>query len=185
MSTEFRTVYELLDLARHRPGMYGIGGKSLRLLRAFLGGLSYSSLDDGDPPFTYFDFWAVLHSGNNESSWPWFWLETTQSDEDAYETYFRLLDEYRQCRETVVARYHGRLLWPGFEEYRDGKLQQPLIPDTLIIGQWAPSQVYFISEIHGTQTERTWPFHSTVAEAIEEARSHWNAEPEAWTYTAE
>jgi len=51
MRLEITSIYELLDLARDRPGMYGIGGRSFTLLQPFLAGLSYSELDPGDPPF--------------------------------------------------------------------------------------------------------------------------------------
>ena len=74
-------IYHLLDLARDRPGMYGIGGRSYRLLHAFLGSLAYANLNPGDPPFSDFDWWATVHTDHVGTSMPWRWLEIEQPDD--------------------------------------------------------------------------------------------------------
>src|SRR5215210_8624273 len=110
MPAEIVSIYQLLDLARDRPGMYGIGGRSLRLLHSFVAGLSYGKLDAGDPPFWDFALWATVRTDHVGTSMPWQWLGVEQSDERAYGTWFDLLDEYRRCRIVELARLAGTVV---------------------------------------------------------------------------
>src|SRR3712207_1941888 len=109
MPHDFEAVYDVLDAARNRPGMYGIGGRSFRLLQAFLSGLNWGKLAPGDPSVWDFPFWVTVRKDVVGTSFPWHWLETSETDEEAYGTWFRLLDEYRGCREVELARLPGSI----------------------------------------------------------------------------
>lgn len=184
MSLEITSIYQLLDLARHRPEIYGIGGRSFRLLQPFLAGLSYGHLDAGDPPFWDFDWWATVRTDHFPTSRPWHWLRH-QSDEDAYATWFGLLDEYRTCRVVELARLPGTVV--RFREHWSGESGKPLelwvppTPQAIRLGQFAPSEVFFVEQLFPDRGEKLIDsFAPTAGAALDAARQHWQVDPPTW-----
>jgi len=185
MRLEITSIYELLDLARDRPGMYGIGERSFTLLQPFLAGLSYSNLDPGDPPFWDFAWWATVRTDHLPTSQPWHWL-SEKSDEEAYATWFALLDEYRKCRVVELAKLPGTLVrfgkaWRG----GNGKPFEPYVPPTpemIRLGRFAPSNVFFVEQVFadGAGEKLIDSFQPSAELAIDAARQHWQVDPAAW-----
>ena len=183
MPFEITSIYQLLDLARDRPGMYGIGGRSLRLLQPFLAGLGYGNLDAGDPPFWDFPLWACVRTDHFPTSRPMYWLND-QSDEDAYTTWFGLLDEYRTCRIVELARLPGTVVRFRKHWHADpGKPWEPYVPPTpqyIRLGRFAPSDVYFVEQVFEDRGEKLHDFQPTAPKALDAARQYWQVDPAAW-----
>lgn len=184
MALEITSIYELLDLARDRPGIYGIGGRSFRLLQPFVAGLGYGNLDAGDPPFWDFKWWAMIRNGHPPTPEPWHWL-ADQSDEDAYAAWFALLDEYRRCRVVELARLPGTVV--TFREHwraENGKPPEPYVPPTpqaIRVGRFAPSEVFFVEQVFADRGEKLIDgFQPSAEKAIDAARQHWRVDPELW-----
>jgi hypothetical protein len=103
-SFEVRTIYELLDIVRKKPGLF-IGEPSLTALRGFIDGFRYalSSVSNPfeveDPPFTKgFDDWIAARFGFRESTSGWknMLLSSLDAEAAAFERFFIELDEYRR-----------------------------------------------------------------------------------------
>lgn len=184
MPFEITSIYQLLDLARDRPAMYGVAGRSFRLLQSFLGGLGYADLDVGDPPFWDFDWWATVRTDHFPTSMPWHWLRH-QSDEDAYATWFGLLDEYRGCWVVELARLPGTVVRFGQHWHGDnGKPLEPYVPPTpqvIRLGRFAPSDVYFVEQVFADHGKKLVDgFQPTAEQALNAARWEWQVDPAAW-----
>jgi hypothetical protein len=181
---EFRDVYQLLDLLRERPGMYGIPEKSFRLLRVFLAGLGCGKLDAGDPPFWDFPLWATVRVGVAGTSMPWHWLETSERDDAAYQTWFRMLDEYRRCRVVELARLPGSFVRHRPTSHLVDGAMVPFthpVPDAIILGRYAPSEVYFVAQVFADRTETLADSVQPTAEAaMNMAKACWSMDPAAW-----
>ena len=184
MSLDFKSVYELLDAARERPGMYGIGGKSFRLLQTFLAGLSYGNLDPGEPSVWDFPLWADVRKNDYGASMCFRWLRSSTTDEEAYDVWFRLLDEYRACREEEIARLPGTLVRhrPAFQII-DG-VERPYVypvPAAVVLGHYPPSSVFCAAEVFPDRTEKLWDsFRPTIEETMDVVRKEWSLEPRQW-----
>jgi hypothetical protein len=153
-------------------------------LQSFLGGLSYAKLDVGDPPFWDFDWWATVRTDHFPTSKSWHWLGH-QSDEDAYATWFALLDDYRKCRVVELATLPGTVV--RFREHwrsENGKPLEPYVPPTprmIRLGQFAPSDVFFVEQVFSDRGEKLiHGFQPSAERAIDAARQHWQVDPDAW-----
>jgi hypothetical protein len=186
MPSEITSIYQLLDLARERPGMYGIGGKSLVRLNAFIAGLSYGNLEVGDPPFWDFWTWGMVHTGRSaHNSRPLNFLEELP-DEEGYLEWFKLLDEYRKCHKVELARLPGSMAkFP--ESMRSDGRGQPFVPYTpptplaIRIGRYGPSDVFFVEQIFADRAEKlTGAIQPTLLKSTKEAERAWQVRPEAW-----
>jgi hypothetical protein len=184
-NSPFANVYELLDAARDRPGMHGIGARSYVCLRAFLAGLSWGGcLDAGDPPFTDFPWWAEARYGRVPTSGPLHWLTRDRSDADAYDRWFAMLDEYRTCRLVEFARLPGTMARrPRSCTIVDG-IEAPFerpSPDAIVLGRYEPFEVFFAAEWHEGRRELLRDaVRPTLADTLDEARSAWDVSPDAW-----
>ena len=80
-----------------------------------------------------------------------------------------------------LIRLAGRPLRPTFRVLdREWRPHPPPVPDAIFLGQFAPSDVYFLGEVYG---EKLYPaFHPTAQAVIEEARKRWGVGPEAWEH---
>jgi hypothetical protein len=183
---KFRDVYHVMDLIRARPGMYGIPEKSFKLLQVFIAGLACGEIDAGEPTFWDFPLWTTVGAGVTGTSKPLHWLESSQSDEEAYQTYFRLLDEYRRCRSVELARLPGSMVRhrPSFQIV-NGKTvpYTPPTPDAVTLGRYEPSEVYFVAQVFGERTETFYDSVQPSAEAaMAVAEKWWSIDPAAWNY---
>ncbi len=183
---DIRTVYELLDAARERPGMYyaGVGGKSFRLLQAFLAGLRYGNLDPGEPSIWDFPWWADVRNNDYNRSIHFYWLTSSTTDEEAYDVWYRLLDEYRACREEEIARLPGNLVRhrPRFQiiDGVERPYAQP-IPAAIMLGHYPPSSVFFAAQVFPDRKKKLWDsFRPTIEETMDVVREEWSVEPHQW-----
>ncbi|MDX1947649.1 MAG: hypothetical protein SFU86_19785 [Pirellulaceae bacterium] len=184
MSHEYRTVYEILDALRVRPALF-LGNLHRRhpfaTLLAFLDGLSFADIDPGTPPIWLFSRWITARVDGISTNLPWDWLEEQLGGDGAYAAYFQYLDEYRACLEVEVARPEGVELVPRFWRVDSKGCQvSPPIPERLYVGQWAPSEVFFLTEVYGASVERCFPYHRSVEGVVEEAQSRWSVPASAW-----
>src|SRR4051794_36093387 len=96
-----KTVYEVLDRVRTRPGMY-IGDVSVVALQAFESGLSWSELGAGVPSFWAFTHWASAII--DQSTGTWSLMQDRIGPEATIAAYFDHLDRFRKCREVTLSR---------------------------------------------------------------------------------
>ncbi|HVS39835.1 MAG TPA: hypothetical protein VMS17_30030 [Gemmataceae bacterium] len=180
MAHEFKTIYELLDALRVRPALY-LGYTTIGHLSAFLSGLTFAKIDPGIPSVWGFNRWITGRVKGISTNLPCVWLEEKLGAEAALEAYFRYLDEYRACKEVEVAFASNAKLIPRFYLMdAEGNNQPPPLPDKLYVGQFAPSKVFFLGEVYGDDTERSFPYHRTMKSAIAEAKSRWSVPVSAW-----
>ena len=108
-SFEVRTVFELLDVIRQKPGLF-IGEQSISQLWGFLNGFQHAlravenPFDPSDPPFHEFHDWIAARYGFEESTSGWrsMLLKTLLGDETAaFERFFLELDEFRGARKST------------------------------------------------------------------------------------
>jgi hypothetical protein len=176
---EFKTIYELLDVLRVRPALY-LGKSSISHLQAFLSGLGFANLDPGKPSIWGFTRWITGRVNGISITLPWDWLEAELGTKASLEAYFRYLDEYRACTEVELAFASNIKRTPlGYSLDSEGR-SQPL-PDGLYVGQFAPSKVFFLAELHGEKTEISFPYYGEIRSAIEDAKSRWGVPFSAWS----
>lgn len=101
---EIKTIYDLLDLVRVRPGMW-IGEMSVTRLQVFLSGFSAgidaarASLENESPPFRGLHQWVADRLGRrmNGHGWASMLVEACGSEEAAFERFWTELDAYRKA----------------------------------------------------------------------------------------
>ena len=102
-SFEVRSVYELLDVVRQKPGLF-IGEPSITALNHFINGFEAglrsvdNAFDDVEPPFIAFHDWIAARLGFPESTPGWrnMLLEACANEASALERFFTELDAFRQ-----------------------------------------------------------------------------------------
>jgi hypothetical protein len=177
----YRSVYEVLDSLRRRPGVF-LPHASLDTLLAFLGGLSFSSLEPGDPPFWDFSLWITGFVDGIALTMPWAWLIERHGNERALTLYFEYLEEYRRCHVVALERSTGPFA-PQFTVSAsfDQTPRPPVAPEVIIIGQFAPSNVFFVGTIQSGVMEKHFPFQRTAEAAREHAERAWAVPKQSWT----
>lgn len=179
-----KSIYDILDDLRARPGLY-LGNlyitNPLGSLQAFLIGLSFAELDAGEPSFWGFSRWVTGYVDHMSTSLPWDWLDDHRGHEQSFEDFFTYLDTYRACRIIKVATPTTTDLTPTFYQ-RDSENRriEPPLPDSIHIGQFAPSEVFFLGEQYGDCLEMEFPYHSTLSDAISNAHSRWKVPIDKW-----
>ena len=176
-----RTVYEVLDAVRQRPGMFGV--TSVEALGAFLSGLSYSDLDEGDPPHAYFSHWVNAAKVDNEGGFPLqTYAERLGRDHDTG-LYFELLDSYRACECLTLGTITGPFS-PNFRvaEYFDGGQlhERPELPQEILLIQFRPSRAHALLEVYKDDESYHTPFSRSLDEALSLASSRWGVPPSRW-----
>lgn len=187
--SKWNTYYDVLDAVRRWPGLLLGGvdndwtrGTRMPRLQAFLMALRIAGLDEGDPPFHDFAPWlSVRVDGiSNSHNMPFHWLEERAGGADsAFDCFFALLDEYRACHATTLQRCTG-----PFEPTFLVGLENPQLPeqpDSIVLGRFEPSDVYFWGEVYGTREVRQFPFSGTLVGARRAACDKWGIDPRSWS----
>jgi hypothetical protein len=100
---EIRTIYDLLDLVRVRPGMW-IGHPSVDALQVFLSGFcaglhaAHASLEQESPCFRDFHGWIAQRLGMrmNGKGWATMLFEACGTEAAAFERFWTELDAFRK-----------------------------------------------------------------------------------------
>ena len=178
------SAYDILDSLRDRPGMY-LGDRYERnqfdLFQAFLTGLSLAELDGGNPSFWGFSRWVTGYVDGMSASCPWGWLEARRGQEQSFKDFFLYLDVYRACRIIEIATLTTTDLMPAFYSLDSERRRiAPPIPDSIHIGQFAPSEVFFLGERYGDRLEMHFPYHGSLSDAIDDAHGRWQVPADRW-----
>ncbi|MDB5347320.1 MAG: hypothetical protein JWP89_5697 [Schlesneria sp.] len=178
------TIYDVLDEFRKRPALF-VGNMVLKdpfpIFLGFLQGLQFSDKDPGKPSVWEFSRWLTGRVSNISVNMRFEWLHAELGSKAAYEAFFEYLDEYRACNEIEVATARPVEFTPTFHLLdSEGNRKAPPQPDRLYVGQFSPSDVYFLGEIYGTSTEHCFPYHRTAKAAKVEAKEKWGVPMSAW-----
>ena len=180
----YKDVYGVLDHLRQRPAMYlgNKGRKSFVALIAFMLGLAFAEVDGGEPSFYLFIHWIAGRVKGMSSTMPWEWMEEEWGNDQAFDRFFELLDEYRTCERVCVSRAILREHQPKFyyQESFDGELLIPEKPLEVCITQFAPSAVYCLLEIYIGRQEDYIPYQRTIDEVKALTESRWGVSKDEW-----
>lgn len=185
-------VFHLLDLMRLRPGMFVRDG-SLRELQTLLAGydtaLDTHGVDEGVPRMSHFSGWLRY-----KTDWPLAlgWATAIEHNlvdgESALETFFRLTDEYRKLRPTVLCSatlgpQHaatGRRIVIGM----NSRQPTPMAVDVI---QYRPEPLHFLRfhypdgpEIRSILMDNTGSHASTAEFARQWVEEEFQVLPEEW-----
>lgn len=105
-SFEVRSVYELLDVIRKKPGLF-IGEPSVTGIWHFLSGFQFGlhsvgqPFETDDPPFIEFHGWIAARLGfsTSTSGWRDMLLQSLGDETAAFERFFLELDVFRRGRD--------------------------------------------------------------------------------------
>ena len=184
----YKDIYEILDNLRKRPAMY-LGSnkskKSFTALIAFLSGLQFSRLEftkmyDGNPPFSEFSRWIPRKINGMSSQIPWEWMIENWGNEQSFDKFFELLDEYRNCKTVCLSRAIIQNHKPTFVQIVNGERVQPEKPLELCVAQFVPSEVYCLLEIYIGRQVKNFPYQNSMDEVKESALSQWGVAKNEW-----
>lgn len=185
MLSEF-DIYELLDNVRKRPAMYLGNLRSLSSLMAFVRGIVFRGLCKSDPPFYLFGNWlGVRVSEMKGNTMPFEWMEREWGSEKAFDMFFELLDEYRNCK--VVCRYRAIItnqksgFFICYGSYGIEERIEPEKPLEICVAQFAPSDVYYLCEVYFDRHDfYRSSFRKSAIEVRELAQPHWGVSQNDW-----
>jgi hypothetical protein len=180
-------IYDLLNELRKRPAMYlgNCGDHSFKCLQSFLVGLSISE----NQQIQFHSFWEFGRwvSGRLEDwsvSMPFYQLEEELGNDGAFERYFELLDEFKACKQVC----HEKALI--FEAYKSNfylippdnihSRVEPEKPLVICVGQYAPSNVFYLYEIYPDRSEKHYPYQNSIEEVKVEALTRWGIKENEW-----
>ncbi len=106
-----------------------------------------------------------------------------KSDEEAFERFFQLIDEYRTLRPETCAKVS---LAPGHKptgECTYGNGAWPLPPLRLEVCRYAPEEFYFLVEYYRESVDDRTSFVSEKA-AFSHAERMWQVKPGEWARTS-
>ncbi|MCP3142703.1 hypothetical protein [Pyxidicoccus xibeiensis] len=163
------TLFEWLDEVRRRPSMYFATLRDLQMLvDGYSTALWVHSVDEGFAlDSRHFGAWLRLRRGWSLScGWAAAVTSNSRSEADAAQTFFALLDEFRELRPTVRARvrmkkHHqatGRHAVIGF----GGRLE---VPRVIEVVQYAPEPLYFLRFHHAKRRVDMDVLHDNGANA--------------------
>jgi len=177
---EYKDIYEILDDLRKRQSMYLSSKKSLTALVAFFSGLTFAQMDEGNPPFSNFSSWIARKVERMSNKMSWLWMIEEWGDEKAFDKFFELLDEYRNCKSVYLYRAIIRNHKPTFVQIINGERVEPEKPLELCIAQFSPSEVYYLLEIYIERQDKYFPYQSSIDEVKEIALSQWGVLENEW-----
>ncbi|AFY58349.1 hypothetical protein Riv7116_5988 [Rivularia sp. PCC 7116] len=177
---KYKDIYEILDDLRQRPSMYLGSKKSLTALVAFVSGLRFAQMDEGNPPFSDFSSWIARKVEGMSSTMSWLWMIEEWGNEKAFDKFFELLDEYRNCKSVCLSRAIIRNHKPTFVQIINGERVPPEKPLELCIAQFVPSEVYYLLEIYTWRQDKYFPYQNSIDEVKKVALSQWGVLENEW-----
>ncbi|MGB0563130.1 MAG: hypothetical protein ACPGVO_15190 [Spirulinaceae cyanobacterium] len=192
----FNDIYKILDALKKRLGMYGVA-KKVSSLVAFINGLSWSDIDWGKPEFWSFKLWFPVRVEGNSTNLPWQWMIQKWGDEESFNKFFELLDEYRTTERVVLARAVLREHQPRFQRlsvgepvaipipprfqcFRNRETVTIPIPLELCIVQIHPTQAYYLLEVYMNKHDQQIPYKISISEVKAVAESRWGVLDNEW-----
>ena len=179
-------IYDLLSQLRKRPGLYlgSHGDYSFRGLQSFLSGLSFSQQQVEFHSFWEFGRWVSGRLEDWSISMPFAQLEEELGNDAAFERYFELLDEFKECEQVchekaLILETHK----PGFYHIPPDDIHgriEPEKPLVICVGQFTPSNVFYLYEIYPNRTEKHYPYQNSIHEVKAEAKTRWSVNEDEW-----
>ena len=179
----YKDIYRIMDELKKRPGMFYCtyrNKKSFNALIAFTLGLTFTNIDEGNPSFRGFSRWITGRVQGMSKALPWDWMDKQWGDEESFDRFFELLDEYRLCQEVRLYKAVDRDYEPTFKTQIDGEMVKPEQPSELYISQFQPSEVYYLLEIYAEREEEEFPYQNSIDEVKKSAKSKWKVSDDEW-----
>lgn len=157
-------------------GLYlgNLARNSLVGLQTFMDALRMTGCPDPEPPFGGLACWVGCKG--IPGTLPWYWMVQQLGDEAAFNRFFELYDEYRQCRRVVLQRAILHNQKANFTT----KEEHPQRPLEMLISQFAPSKAFSLTEIYVDHVRGEWTFYGSIAQAKRVARNFWNVRAKDW-----
>jgi hypothetical protein len=181
-------IFDVLDGVRERPSMYY--GHSLCLLEIYCHGyytaLSIHGLSEHDAPKVstfHFGEWLYRRFGWYHScGWAQAIRRNLDSDEDAFDRFFQLIDEYRILR---PVSYAAISLGPAHKPTGASTLGSgawPLPPAKLEMCRYEPEDFYFLLAYYPACVDDRSTFASLEA-GFSHVQRLWQVKPAEWSRT--
>jgi hypothetical protein len=181
------TVFDFLDSARDHPSMFL--GRSLRPLENFCQGyyaaLSGYHIRESVPNVDTFHFGGWLYrrfKGSYKRGWAQAIQTRCKTDEEAFDKFFELIEEYRRLRPVKCAAI---TLGPDHKPPRN-RISEiglwPLPPTRLEVYRYAPEEFYFMVWYYPSRMDDRTTFES-LERALSHAEELWRIKPEEWDRT--
>lgn len=172
-----KTVYDVLDQVRTRPGMF-LGEASIVALQAFTSGLTWSELSPGRPSFWDFNRWASAVIDG--STGPWHLMESRLGSAATLDRYFRYLDRYRSCREVTLARATRPFVSHTISVSPSGVHSPMPAPHSVVVGRFIPSPVFYVASKNADGIEKHGQFFRSKSAAMRHAEQAWSFSSTRW-----
>jgi hypothetical protein len=182
-----RDIYDLLDALRKRPGLYlgNCSDCSFKCLQSYLSGLSVSKHQQIEfHTFWEFGRWVSGRLKDWSASMPFYQLEEELGNDGAFERYFELLDEFKECKQichekALILDTHKPSFYHIPPDDIHGRVE-PEKPVVICVGQYAPSNVFYLYEIYPDRSEKHYPYQNSIEEVKTEAKRRWDVNEGEW-----
>lgn len=178
------TIYDILDHVRERPDMYW--GRSLPPIEIFCGGY-YSALSAhhirqpvpvvGNSHFGQWLYRRFKWSLN--CGWAQAIRRHCETDEEAFDRFFALLEKYRQLRLVKYGAITLRATHKPTGACEFGSGAWPLPPTRLELYRYEPEDFYFLVEYYPDSMDDRVTFDSLEL-AFAHAERFWRIKPAEW-----
>ena len=181
-----QNIYELLNDLYQRPSLYLGTNKSKEIpfstLIAFISGFLIAqvnntfelSLASDSPSYWEFSRWITAKVPKISQTLPYEWMIEEWGEQKAFDQFFLLLDEYKTCKNV----YHCEAIVKGCKckQYYNKEtklLETAEKPLKFVIGQYIPSEVYYLLEIYSNRQDKYFPYQNSLEEAKTVVESRW------------
>lgn len=188
-----RNIFGLLHKVRRRPGTWVMNLSELEaIIHGFYTGIAMHGIHEDVPRMTrsHFGIW-LFHKTKWSTSAGWAYAieHNTNSEQEAIDTFFDFVDQYRQLRPTVRAKVklkpHHQKTGKRVPIGMNGKMDRP---DEIHIVNYAPTRLHHFRYIYGDRIVDDWlddmttGSHSSRLKALYEcAKVELGIEPNEWT----
>jgi hypothetical protein len=191
MTTDYQNantnIYAWLDKIRARPGMY-IHKDNLVELQLLVSGycaaLYMHTIDEKVPSIgSHFLDWIRYHKGwSMDQGWAKAIYNNLPEGVSALDTFFALIDEYRQLKPKHLAQI---TLDPARHSVNIGigiNKTNRTLPVQIFVVQYAPEHLYFLESVFAPEPKGQGLLVDKPEKVIELAYEEFNAEPNEWVW---